>query len=163
MLSHTHTTICILTKRFWPPKIWTDEGLEVQVPQMDNRNMNSPLLSSRSFSLPVFKLSDCVWQSPLTVPVSLMCRSFQHTHSESSQARCYFNALFQKMNEGRFPSPPISHFCRSVFSPSVSSLHAKKPDPVLSWHYGATYRPAKINPCEGSLWQNGVTACHCAN
>lgn len=124
MYAYTHTTlwmllltICIITERFWPLRILTDEGLQVQVPRicMSNTNCDIKYPASASASLLV-----SVCASPLTVPVSLLCRSFQHTHSESSQARCYFNTHFQKMNEGHFPPPPISHIFMpcSLFPPN---------------------------------------------
>lgn len=61
---HTHTalwngtfsTICILTKRFWPPRIVTDEVSQVQVPHMCVSNTYSHFLRS---SVSVF-VSKCV-------------------------------------------------------------------------------------------------------
>lgn len=92
----------------------------------------SLLRSSIAFSLGE-RVCMCVCASPLTVPVSLLRRSFQHTHSESSQARCYFNTHFRKMNEGRFSSSSHLTHSHPLFSPSLPlpSLQSEKPDPVL--------------------------------
>lgn len=100
----TFSTICILTKGFWTPGILTGSGPSHVCWQYKF----SLLRCSITFFL-CECVCMCVCASPLTVPVSPLCRSFQHTHSESSQARCYFNTHFRKMNEGRFPPPPISH------------------------------------------------------
>lgn len=172
----THTKIYAHTHTHSPMKWYIFNNLHSHQEVLTSQNTNrwrlagsglSYVLAIRIRALACSSVSVCAraCASPLTVHVSLLCRSLQHTHSECSQARCYFNTLFRKMNEGRFPPPPISHIlipC-SLYPPPVPSLQSEKPDPVLLWHYGATYHPAKINPSEGGVWQNGVTACRRVN
>lgn len=74
------------------------------------RDEFSPLTSSVNSSFYAFLLNKwvcvcaCVHENPLTPPFILMCRYFQHTHSEFTQARCYFSTHFPEDERGTFSS-----------------------------------------------------------